>query len=70
MSAPWTGWNDGAAPRTCHCSDCDAPLGPSCNVCRGDGVDIDEFGHCPECRPTDEETCEEWTARTRARRAK
>lgn len=43
---------------------------PSCVICRADGVDIDDWGHCPECRPREEETCEAWDARVAPRRAK
>ncbi len=63
-------WNDGARPVTCHCSDCDAKPEPSCVICRADGVDIDDWGHCPECRPREDETCEAYEARVAARRAK
>ena len=61
-------WNDGAVPRICHCSSCDAPNDPGCNVCREDGIEIDEWGLCANCRPNDEETCEAWEERTAKRR--
>lgn len=61
-------WNDGAVPRICHCSDCDAPPEPACKVCQGDGIEIDEWGLCAECRPTETETTAEYEERMQGRR--
>ena len=33
------------------------------NQCRADGVEIDEFGYCPTCRPREGEGCAEWLDR-------
>ena len=61
-------WNDGAVPRTCHCSTCDAPPEPACTNCKADCAEIDERGLCAMCRPIDEETCEDWENRVAKRR--
>ena len=60
-------WNS-PGPFVCHCSTCDAPADPACSNCKADDVEIDEWGLCEMCRPTDEETCESWEERTAKRR--
>jgi hypothetical protein len=62
-------WND-TTPRTCHCDICDAPPEPACVVCRADGIDLDDWGLCAECRPLEEESCEAYEARIAPRRVK
>ena len=47
----------------------DYPEPPACNVCRCDGIEIDEWGNCAECAPREEESCEAYVARIRERRA-
>ena len=41
----------------------DYPPAEACanDQCRADGVEIDENGYCPTCRPHDEETAEPFT---------
>ena len=62
-------WNSPGAT-TCHCDSCDAKPEPACVVCKADCIPLNDAGECAECEPKETETCEEWLARTRARRVK
>lgn len=42
----------------------------ACAICRADGVDISEWGYCAECAPREDESCEAYVDRIRARRVK
>jgi len=43
---------------------------PACVVCKADGIPLNDAGECAGCEPREEETCEAWIERTKARRAK
>ena len=64
-----TVWNSPGAT-TCHCDTCDGKSGPACVVCRGDCIELNDAGECAECAPKEDETCEEFIDRAKARRGK
>ncbi len=57
--------NENAPLVICHCSDCDAPPEPACSVCGHDYIPLDEDGHCANCAPREDESCEDYVARCR-----